>query len=230
MVQFGAAEHIKTVAAGQGADCVQAADPWCVSWPSEAGFLFVRPKSLAKYPLTLAVVTDQHTYSLEFDPLALGSSKAAVHRLTFTYAPAKPPGEEKVEAGEAVSPAEFLLSRRLAAQPVPVNADYTIALGARSEDLAPLLVFDDGRFTYLKWPGNREVPAVFEVRSDASENVVNTRMQGDLIVVDRVVRALVLRMGKAVASIRNESFDAQGIAPVQGTTASGVVRTEKGQP
>ena len=48
----------------------------------------------------------------------------------------------------------------------------------------PTLVFDDGRFTYFRFPGNRPVPAVFAVLADDSETVVNTRMQDDLLVVD----------------------------------------------
>ena len=37
-----------------------------------------------------------------------------------------------------------------------------------SEDIVPSLIFDDGRFTYLRFANNREVPAVFHVLGDGS--------------------------------------------------------------
>ena len=235
LVRFADNEHVKSIGAGQGADCAQANDAWCVSWPANSGFLYVRPKPRAAVPLTLAVVTDQRLYSLQFEPVVEGSSRVAVHRLVFTYpqvtqvadAQGSPDGERPFAmALPAVSEAQ-VIADRLNAAPLPVNANYSIAYGPASGDLRPALTFDDGRFTYLKWSGNREVPAIFEIRADGSEMVANTRMQGDLIVVDRIARGLMLRSGSAVASVRNESFDPDGRVPVDGTTADGVARMLK---
>jgi type IV secretion system protein VirB9 len=108
--------------------------------------------------------------------------------------------------------------------PDVVNSDYSIAEGQGSMDIIPTLIFDDGRFTYLRFPNNREVPAVFHVLSDGSETLVNTRMEGDLLVVDRVSRRLMLRAGQQVIGVWNEAFDIDGIAPKAGTTVNGVER------
>ncbi|HYA66068.1 MAG TPA: TrbG/VirB9 family P-type conjugative transfer protein [Burkholderiaceae bacterium] len=234
MVEFGQGEHVLSVGAGQGADCAQASDPWCVAWPANAGFVFVRPKTRASTPLTLAVVTDRHSYSLQFDLIAPSDAKTAVFRLTFSYPEAKSLGtaaKAPLESGAApaavaipvISEAQ-LIEERLQTAPVPVNSLYTIAFGKNSEELQPAMVFDDGRFTYIRWSGNREIPAVFEIRLDGSEMVANTRMEGDLIVVDRVARAFMLRSGAAVASLKNENFDPEGLAPSAGTTLPGVER------
>ena len=91
------------------------------------------------------------------------------------------------------------------------------------------IIFDDGRFTYLRFPGNREVPAVFQVLGDGSEAVVNVRMEDDLLVVDRVVRRLMLRAGTAVVGVWNEAFDIDGVPPVDATTVPGVCRTVRAQ-
>jgi type IV secretion system protein VirB9 len=237
LVVFGEGEHIASVGAGLGADCAQAVDPWCVSWPAHAGFLYVRPKRRADLALTLAVVTDRHAYNLVFEPMQPGAGGVAIYRVVFTYPQATPAAEKPADGagiGErTVSLAPPLVSNaqlvagRLAAEPLPRNANYTVAFGRASEDLKPALVFDDGRFTYLKWSGNREIPAVFEIRSDGSEMVVNTHMQGDLVVVDRVARSLMLRSGTAVASIRNETFDPDGVPPVGATSVPGVERVER---
>ena len=114
--------------------------------------------------------------------------------------------------------------------PQPVNSSYSIAQGKGSEDIVPTLVFDDGRFTYLRFPNNREVPAIFHVLPDGSETVVNARMEGDLLVADRVSRRLMLRAGSAVVGVWNDAFDLDGVAPSNGTTVSGVDRALKSTP
>jgi type IV secretion system protein VirB9 len=105
-----------------------------------------------------------------------------------------------------------------------VNGNYSIAVGKHAGDIIPTLVFDDGRFTYFKFPNNREVPAVFHVDSEGQESVVNARMEGDLLVADRISHKFYLRRGKAVVGVFNEAFDLDGIPPANGTTVSGVAR------
>ena len=134
--------------------------------------------------------------------------------------PAAPP--QLPSAGEVVSD-------RIKAAPEVVNAEYSIAEGKGSADIVPTLIFDDGRFTYLRFPNNREVPAVFHVLDDGSETVVNTRMEGDLLVVDRVSRRLMLRSGSAVIGVWNDAFDLDGIPPAQGTTVNGVARVHSNE-
>ena len=108
-----------------------------------------------------------------------------------------------------------------------LNTSYSIAEGKGSEDIVPAMVFDDGRFTYFRFPGNREVPVVFHVLGDGSETLVNARMEDDLLVVDRVSRRLMLRAGSAVVGVWNEAFDLDGVPPGGGTTVPGVQRSLK---
>ena len=86
-------------------------------------------------------------------------------------------------------PPEAIVAERLKASPQLVNPAYSIAEGKDSDEIVPTLVFDDGRFTYFRFPGNREVPAVFHVQGDGSEAIANTRMEDDLLVVDRALEA-----------------------------------------
>ena len=144
-------------------------------------------------------------------------------------APQASPATALVAVPAPLSAAE-VIKERLGASPQPVNSNYSIAEGKHSEDIVPTLVFDDGRFTYLKFPNNREVPAVFHVLPDGSETVVNARMEGDLLVADRVSRQLMLRAGTAVVGVWNEGFDLDGVPPSNGTTVSGVDRQIKTTP
>jgi type IV secretion system protein VirB9 len=183
------------------------------------------------------VVTDRRTHSFRFVVLPDRDARQPVYRLSVKVpAPLGPvaslpllPIEPFTVDPALPSPAE-LVRERLTAAPKPVNSSYSIAQGKGSEDIVPTLVFDDGRFTYLKFPNNREVPAVFHVLPDGSETVLNARMEGDLLVTDRVSRHLMLRAGSAVVGVWNDAFDLDGVPPNNGMTVSGVDRALRRAP
>ena len=232
-------ESIAEVAAGLGGDCAKAEAAWCIAAQPGGRHLFVKPKSTANAANTLAVVTDRRTHSFRFVVLADGDPRSPVYRLvvkaprptvvtrsalrdglTLQALPLLPP------VPPPPSPQQ-VIAERLQAKAQVLNASYSIAEGKGSEDIVPAMVFDDGRFTYFRFPGNREVPAVFHVLGDGSETLVNARMEDDLLVVDRVSRRLMLRAGAAVVGVWNEAFDLDGVPPGGGTTVPGVQRALK---
>ena len=235
-IVLDAGEAITDIASGLGADCAKPDSSWCVAAQPGGRHLFVKPKSSAGAPNNIAVVTDKRTHSFRFVVLGDRDARQPVYRLSVKVAappPSSLPPSLPIAAllvdPPALSPAE-LAKERLTAAPEPVNSSYSIAEGKNSQDIVPTLVFDDGRFTYLKFPNNREVPAVFHVLPDGSETVVNARMEGDLLVADRVSRRLMLRAGSAVVGVWNDAFDLDGVAPRNGTTVSGVDRALKNTP
>ena len=245
LVELGADERITEVAAGLGGDCNRPEAAWCIAAQAGGRHLFVKAKSDAQAPNNLAVVTDRRTHSLRFVVMADGDKALPVYRLQIKPPPqpAKPPVEQGdiqtqallaslaavPPAASAASPAA-LIAERLQAKPQVMNTQYAVAEGKDSQDIVPVLVFDDGRFTYLRFPGNREVPAVFHVLGDGSETLVNTRMEDDLLVVDRVSRRLMLRAGQAVVGLWNEAFDLEGVPPDSGTTVPGLERVIRPHP
>jgi type IV secretion system protein VirB9 len=234
LVVLDADEAITEVAAGLGGDCTKADAAWCIAAQPGGRNLFVKAKSLASAANTLAVVTDRRTHSFRFVVLADGDPKPPVYRLVVKAPPrVAPPARLALRdpaplmALPAVPPLpspQQVVAQRLQAKPQVMNTQYSIAEGAGSQDIVPTLVYDDGRFTYLRFPGNREVPAVFHVLGDGSETLVNARMEDDLLVVDRVSRRLMLRAGSAVVGLWNEAFDLDGRPPGDGTTVPGVQR------
>ena len=236
-IVLDANEAITDVASGMGADCAKPDSSWCVAAQPGGRHLFVKPKTTAGAANNIAVVTDKRTHSFRFVVLADRDPRQPVYRLSVKLAAPTPtrPTPLVPMAGLAVaepaphSPAE-LINERLTAAPQPVNSSYSIAEGNGSEDIVPTLVFDDGRFTYLRFPNNREVPAIFHVLPDGSETVINARMEGDLLVADRVSRRLMLRAGSAVVGVWNDAYDLDGVPPNNGTTVSGVDRSLKNPP
>ena len=238
LVVLDADESITEVAAGLGGDCTKAEAAWCVAAQPGGRNLFVKAKSTASAANNLAVVTDRRTHSFRFVVLADGDPEAA-------GVPARRQGAGRARRRRRASrcattaplvalpavppppPPQQVVAERLQAKPQVLNTQYSIAEGTGSQDIVPTLVFDDGRFTYLRFPGNREVPAVFHVLGDGSETLVNARMEDDLLVVDRVSRRLMLRAGSAVVGVWNEAFDLDGRPPGDGTTVPGVQRVLK---
>jgi type IV secretion system protein VirB9 len=232
-------ESIAEVAAGLGGDCAKAEAAWCVAAQPGGRHLFVKPKSTAGAANTLAVVTDRRTHSFRFVVLADGDPRAPVYRLVVKAPRPTVVARAALRDGLALSAMPLLppvppppspqqvTAERLQAKAQVLNTSYSIAEGKGSEDIVPAMVFDDGRFTYIRFPGNREVPAVFHVLGDGSETLVNARMEDDLLVVDRVSRRLMLRAGSAVVGVWNEAFDLDGVPPGGGTTVPGVQRSLK---
>jgi type IV secretion system protein VirB9 len=212
LIELGDDEAIAEVAAGLG-----------------GRHLFVKPRSTASAPNTLAVVTDRRVHSFR---LVLSPGQAVYRLKVRAPVPAAPTHPVLAEQPAAsvlpplpVPPSpQALVAERLQARPVVRNSAYSMAEGPGSEDIVPSLVFDDGRFTYLRLAGNREVPAVFTVLGDGSEALVNVRMEDDLLVVDRVSRRLMLRAGQAVVGLWNDAFDIHGVPPTLATTVPGVER------
>ncbi len=239
LVVLDPGEVITDVAAGLGGDCAKTDAAWCIAAQSGGRTLFVKAKSTAAAANTLAVVTDRRTHSFRFVVLADNDPRPPVYRLVVK-APAAPTASARLAVRDSPaqpalpsvppppSPQE-LVAARLQAKPELMNSSYSIAVGSDSEDIVPTLVFDDGRFTYFRFPGNREVPAVFGVLGDGSETIVNGRMEDDLLVVDRVSRRLMLRAGMAVVGVWNEAFHLDGAPPDDGTTVPGVQRVMKAE-
>jgi type IV secretion system protein VirB9 len=233
-IVLDAGEAITDVASGLGGDCAKPDATWCIAAQPGGRHIFVKPKSTATTPNNLAVVTDKRMHSFRLEVLADGDPRPPLYRLAVRAAAPRvslaAPFQSLIAPSQLVpedvppSGAE-VIAGRLSAAPTVVNPNYSIAEGAGSHDIVPSLVFDDGRFTYLRFSANREVPAVFHVLGDGSEALVNVRMEGDLLVVDRISRQLTLRAGSAVVGLWNEAFDPDGAAPKEGTTVSGVARS-----
>lgn len=222
-VQFSEEETIMEVAVGDD-------QAWKIVW--RVNHLFVKPLA-HKADTNVTVLTNLRTYqfALVVQPKTIKDSTAwtnpdLIFSLQFRY-----PSEETSKR-EAKLNEEYVKDRlqgAKAAQPKRErhNLDYWVA---GSEEISPTAAHDDGRFIYLTFSNNRDMPAVYAVDNDGNEALINTNViDGNTIVVQRLVRSLILRKGEAVASVVNKSFDLDGGSDnLTGTIASNVIRILKG--
>jgi type IV secretion system protein VirB9 len=206
------AERILVVAPGDR-------DGWQVVANRGDHDVYLKPQ-LAAHDTNLEIRTDRHSYSFDLVVLPLRArfgNDEEMYRITFVYPDAE---AAKTKAADDAA----LVRERLAQSPVVRNTAYSMQVMPHSEDIAPTAAWDDGRFTYIRIPDNRRIPAIFRVADDDSESVVDRHMEDDVIVVHEVARRFVLRLGDEVVGLWNDAFDVDGVPPVDGTTASGVKR------
>lgn len=217
-------------AMGKGSDCARDTDVWCVI--ASGRDIFIKPKTGATTN-NMVLVTNQRRHAFDFNVVTDAAATKPVMRLSMVLPPPPPPPPSILQP--RVSPpvamyvpppmsAKELIENRMRVEPKVRNTHYSVAVGESSEDIVPVLVFDDGTQTYFSFPNNRPIPTVFQTAPDQSEEMVNVRMQDDKLVADRVARRFVLRLGDSVISIINEDFDLDGVPPVNGTTTPGVAR------
>jgi type IV secretion system protein VirB9 len=168
-VEFGSDEQIENVAVGDSAS-------WQVTPNRRGDYLFVKPVR-AGAGTNMTVVTSVRTYLFELAPLYDASPQMA-YTVRFTY----PGGQPDSVSDEAPSSA--------------VAGRYRLS-GERA--LRPSRIDDDGRHTYIEWPRESALPAVYAIDSQGRETLVNGAMRDDLFVVDSVAAALVFRIDDHVA-------------------------------
>jgi len=191
MIEFGDAEHIENVSIGDALG-------WQVTPNKKATLLFLKP--VAKGALTnMTVVTDRRRYAFELRARASGPQgrRDMTYLIRFLY----PPDPRPPTVQAAPPPAA----------PVMRNRAYSYT-GSRA--VLPALVFDDGRFTYFRWPEGSATPALFLVDQDGSESLVNYGVRDGYQIVEQVAPRFVLRNGKDIAYVINDAWREPNAGPL----------------
>jgi type IV secretion system protein VirB9 len=188
MIAFGDGEQIENVAVGD-------AEKWQITPNKRADLLFIKPLQ-ANARTNMTVVTNRHTY---FFDLASSTKAKPVYRLRFTYKDQKrPTGAAQPALASAERPSTA------AASLDPASLDFAWARKG-SDKILPSAVYDDGESTYLVWPAGMAVPAILTENEKGEEGPVNYAVRGNVTVVNGVPPKLVLRLGKAHATLTRRS-------------------------
>jgi type IV secretion system protein VirB9 len=194
-IEFGADEMIETVSAGD-----------TISWqivPSGRR-LFLKPMERDAHT-NMTVITTKHTYNFDLDAVDAKPGPAAqTYLIKFRYDEAvgiMHTGAIGADAksGAASTPGMVSPPRQAGA----FNFDYRLK---GDKDIMPTFVFDDGTFTYFQFadPRNRSLPAIFIVDKDGNESVVNYRIEGEYMVVERIGGLYTLRASQSVVCVQNQ--------------------------
>ncbi len=147
---------------------------WQITANRRGDLLFI--KAITGAATNMTVITNVRTYNFD---LSAGSPSSMAYTVRFTYPPPPVPPEE-----ELADPA----------------AEGRYRLGG-DKSLRPSEISDDGVHTYIRWPRDQALPAVYAVTDGGQERLVNGMMrEDDLFVIDSVTRKLVFRIDGNVAT------------------------------
>lgn len=243
-VVLGEDEQIVVAAAGFIGDCAKEDGEWCIRADVGTNQVWIKPKDRATHN-NLEIRTDKRDYSLELKVLpnnslgrwrrpqdGRGLGKEPMYRVIFRHARMDHVGVDTIIGlAKRTDERQFkdlergMIRDQLAyAVPEPRNLSYSMEVLTGGDDIAPSLVFDDGRFTYFRFPPNREIPSIFYISPSEEETRINFHMDNDLAVVQRLGRRFVLRLGQAVVGIWNEDYEGIGVGTTDGVTVFGIRR------
>jgi type IV secretion system protein VirB9 len=192
------------------------ADAW--SFAIERNHVFIKPKA-DHADTNLVIVTDRRSYNFRLNYIPTRKANA-VYQLAFTYP--ETPTARTAAVEKAATDAAFSVSRGKPNLKYTMSGDYSIA---------PVNVWDNGEFTFFKFPGNRDVPAIYMVDAAGKESIVNRNTTGaanDVVVVQKINPKFYLRLGNQALAVFNEAFDPYGVPNNTGTSSPAVERVLKG--
>ena len=173
-IELAAHEQILSVVLGDSAG-------WQVTANKAGNHLFAKPLQ-AGVATNMTVVTDVRTYAFDLEPYA-GLTGSMPYAVKFVYPRAARP----------------LTPKPLTSAVPPRPVRYVIA-GERP--LRPSAIRDDGVHTYIAWPANVDLPAVYVVDQEHRESLPNGNMRDGVYVLDTIADRLVFRIDKHVATAR----------------------------
>src|SRR5687768_16136266 len=165
-IEFAPDEEIKTISMGDSTT-------WMLN-PS-GNRLFMKPVE-QDATTNMTLITNKRTYLFELH--ARETDDIDDKDMTFIMRFIYPDGDNGSD----------IISNYLDSVPMPefeehpekYNFNYTIA---GTDVIAPIRIFDDGRFTYFQFRNvNADVPAFFLVDAQGEESLINYRTRGDYIV------------------------------------------------
>jgi type IV secretion system protein VirB9 len=210
-IQFAPDESVQSIAAGDTAQ-------WELTPTKNRKNIFVKPR-YEGLETSMTIITDKRTY--QFVMKSTGDGKKWYQRVSWLYASSLVLEQDAV-LDEAAAESAMPAMPGMPAMPVTrpgsnatpvfgaVDQQAATGLGIRPESLRfgyeikgnaafrPTNVFDDGKFTYLKMPSSlQELPALFTVIEGQDYSLVNYTVNGDYLVVQRLVTEAVLKLGKS---------------------------------
>ena len=171
--------------------------------------LYIKP---LRYDLetSLTVVTNKRTY--QFQLIAGGSASAQrFQKVGFLYPERELEVKLQKDTAAAVVETE---QNRLDDQIIATNVDpATLDFGYKIEGDArfkPTAVYTNGKFTFLVMPNTQDSPAVFLLDDQDNPSLINYQIKPNMIVIERVSKKLLLKLGNAEVKITKRNPIAQG--------------------
>ena len=192
MIEFNPGERIENVSIGDALG-------WQVTPNHKADLLFLKPMYVSR-PTNMTVVTSERSYAFELRSRHGG--RLPQSQITYVVRFLYPPDTSPVRVVATPPPPK---------PPEKLNIAYSYT---GSSVLLPSQVFDDGHFTYFKWPDSVSTPALFLIEPDGSESLVNSTVRDGYQVVEQLARSFKLRNGSEITVVINDGWQPPHSGPL----------------
>ncbi len=148
--------------------------------------ILVKP-TLPTLATNLVINSDRRTYHIELQALP------ATYMASVSW---RYPQDELVAIAQATEKAREQTPLASGIDPARLNFNYR--LEGDSVPWKPLRVFDDGEKVYIEMPrasAGADLPPLFLIGADGKAELVNYRVQGNFLIVDRLLERAELRLG-----------------------------------
>lgn len=193
LIQLSEGERVESDNAGLG---IGDSEGWTIAVRGRN--IFMKPK--AESPDTnITLVTNKRTYAFSLE--SVEKSALAAYIVRFNY----PEAERNRRLQEEEEERKEEMKKRLACTDVPapasehINLDY---VGWGDKSLTPAFIWDDGRFTCMKYPRDDELPNIYRITGDGKEAIVNSHMEDDVVVIHDTAKEFRLRLGDSVMGVK----------------------------
>lgn len=194
-------------------------EAWAIGIVQAKNGFFIKPRG-HRAATNLTVITTKHHYNFDLTVGSDTKDEEPYYMVQFTY-----PNEEKKakEARDEKDRVDLVLKSKQDGRPLNWNYWWD-----GSDSLKPIAAWDNGTFTYFKFAPGREFPSIFVINDEDAdlEATVNTHVEGDTIVVHKIAKAFVLRIGNKATGVWNKSYSPTGVS-LPGTISPHVERKVK---
>jgi type IV secretion system protein VirB9 len=179
--------------------------------------VFIKP-AVVNGDTNLVLVTNKRTYN--FSIIYSATPENTVYQVKFTY-------PDTIKKNAELAKESSLLDNTYKGK--MFNLSYEMS---GDKTIAPINVWDDGTFTYFKFAGNTDLPAIYTVlatdsNGDGNEAIVNRTVTGssnNIIVMHKVNPKWRLRLGNSVLDVFNKNMNWRGVDNTTGTISPDVKR------
>jgi type IV secretion system protein VirB9 len=201
-LEFPEGEYVKTLSVS---NCGQDSPYWSCILSDDRRHIWIKPK-LPEQTNVGTIVTNRRVYEISLHAVVPG--RDWYQRVTweggwqdqgyYEFREPKAAGGDSARAEAQKDPVGMAPERLRFSYAIEGNAPFR-----------PQMVFDDGKFTWIRLaPNVQELPALFVLSGDEVE-LVNYTQRGDYLLVNRLVPGLLLKLGRAEVKVRNGAFAAQ---------------------
>jgi type IV secretion system protein VirB9 len=198
IIEFGLDEEIDTISMGTPT-------PWQIV--PAGNRIFIKPVE-EEASTNMTVITNKRMYFFEMHAAAATSvsDENLNYIVKFVYPSqfGNVSSSSSSSASAATNPNSSKFQGPDLSKPEDYNFNYSVS--GPGKKIEPLMVFDDGEFTYFKFKDiNADLPAIYFVNSDGKESLVNYRSAKGYIWIERVGNRFTLRSGSDTICVYNET-------------------------